>query len=508
MNDKEELLQTENLLIYKDKKTNTREVNLNVPLYQTNFLTEAQQILSKSVYRTIKFIVKKIQDERFKLQDYVKNLETLKVYIPPKELEEWYPDAYNRSRDLDYATKWLNNTSVRYETPGGWTNAKLIGEAIYDDEKGLNIFITPSAIPLYNIAGKNFTLLDFAVAMNLQSKSAAFFYDKCCKWRSSGVFSYVPEALEEALNISATASRIKTRYLIPSELELKKLYLRGTIDFYVDIFEQRGGKGRGGKLEKFVFRIHSSIPGSDKDTFEQISMRTQILNNIKSLVPDIISNNIATQLREMSREELKDLCIDLDFIKSEVEKGKIKDLKGVVWMNLRNKYNININGDTRLQKNANYSYPKYKRVGICIEELIKEEGEENLSIKDTISEIKSLKEEYPDPTELNKKYWELAVDHVLKYMEYNGMPISDSEKESIKSLLLSENITTEYDGNTLSIIFKPDIFKLYIYEPYNPVYESLKKVLRDAVYTYYPNIKVLNYVSNSTPKKTIFNMSK
>lgn len=505
MKNKEQILHTDNLTVFQDKKLNMRLVNLNIPLYQTNFITDAQSILSKSVYRTIKLIIKKIQDSRIDIASYIQNEEVLRLYISRKEIVQWYPDN-NASRELYTATEWLNNTSVKYQTPTEWVNAKLIGEANFSEERGLNIYITPSVLPLYNVVGSNFTLLDFAVAMNIQNKAATFFYDKCCKWRSFGIFSFTPDELQEALHVSTNSTRMRTRYVLPADEEIKKLFLKGTIDFYFDSYEIRSGKGRGGKVDKFVFRIHDCLPGSKKDETQKLYMRSFIMNSIKELVPNIMSNNILLQLKELSREELKDLYNDISYLKQEIHTGKIKDLKGVIWMNLRNKYNININGETRLKKNANNSYPKYIRIG---EELrINNLGESNVTKEIDASEAIDVYEE--DSKQVWWQNWLNTIMFVENGLGRGGSTLSNSEKEMIRSLFNAQgNIVPSFDGSVLTIHFQADIFRNYVYKPVLPFLKGLKDVLRDGAYTHFPGLQILHYTyTDSAGNEKIMNMTK
>lgn len=489
MKNKEQILHTDKITVYQDKKLNMRFVNLNIPLYQTNFITDAQSILSKSVYRTIKLIIKKIQDSQIDITNYIRNQEALRLYISRQEIIQWYPDN-NASRELNTATEWLNNTSVKYQTPTQWVNAKLIGEANFSEERGLNIYITPSVLPLYNVVGSNFTLLDFAVAMNIQNKAATFFYDKCCKWRSVGIFSFTPDELQKALNVSTNSTRIRTRYIKPADEEIKKLFRKGTIDFYFDSYEIRSGKGRGGKVDKFVFRIHDCLPGSKKDESQKLYMRGFIMNTIKELAPNIMSDNILQQLKELSREELKDLYNDISYLKKEISSGKIRDIKGVIWMNLRNKYNININGDRRLKKNANYSYPKYTRIG---EELIINDLDEN----DMTKEIEASEDIYLNEDNSRQIWWQNWLSTII-YVENNiateDIMLSNKEKEVIRSLFNAQgNIVPIFDGSKLTINFQEDIFRNYIYKPVLPFIKGLKEILQDAVYTYFPSLQALEY---------------
>lgn len=95
-------------------------------------------------------------------------------------------------------------------------------------------------------------------------------------------FSYTPLELAEAINVSPVTNLLKTRYILSADREMKKLFQEGLIDFYFDTYELRSGKGRGGKLDKFIFRIQDCLPGTEKDYQEQAHMRTFIIETIKA----------------------------------------------------------------------------------------------------------------------------------------------------------------------------------------------------------------------------------
>ena len=90
----EEIFTSEKITVLSNKKNDSRIMNLTCPIYQTNFLTDAKQILNKGTYRAIKFIVKQIQDERIMLESYIKNNETLKINISREDILRWYPDEH------------------------------------------------------------------------------------------------------------------------------------------------------------------------------------------------------------------------------------------------------------------------------------------------------------------------------------------------------------------------------------------------------------------------------
>lgn len=497
----EEIYTSEKLTVLSDKKNDSRIVNLTCPIYQTNFLTDAKQILNKGTYRAVKFIVKKIQDERLSVESYINNNETLKLIIPRADILRWYPDEHAH-RELKAAAAWLNNTSVNYETPSGWVKAKLVGEVNYDINVGMTIYITPGVLPLYYVVNKHFTMLDFAVTMSIQDKATAFFYDKCCKWRSAGIFTYTPTELAEAINVSPITNLLKTRYILSADREMKKLFQEGLIDFYFDTYELRSGKGRGGKLDKFVFRIQNSLPGSKKDYMQQAQMRTYIIESIKKTVPSLVSDDIFQQLKELSRTELKDLCSELTIFRREVEENVIRDARGILWFKLRNRYNINPNGITRLTKNPQNEYPKYKKI-----------SEEILATQSETDSIKTYEMDLSQSSAVDNpewwKFWKDTISYIIENKKNNGISLTDSEKYTLNYLFNdADKVSPEYNGSCLSIRFDFNIYKNYIIRPFSHLYEGLNELLIQAIIMYFPKVESIEYKYTINEKEETYQVYK
>lgn len=500
----EEVYNSEKLSVLEDEAGKSRIMNLRCPIYQTNFLTDAKQILNKGTYRAIKFIVKKIQDERIMLESYINNKETLMINISREDILRWYPDEHSH-RELKAAAEWLNNTNVNYETPTGWVKAKLVGEVNYNINNGMTIYITPGVLPLYYVVGSKFTMLDFAVTMSIQNKPATFFYDKCCKWRAYGVFSYSPEELAESLNVNMTTNLLKNRYILPADRELKSLFKDGLIDFYFDAYEIRSGKGRGGKVDKFVFRIHDCIPGTAKDYTEQAHMRTYIIETIKKTVPSMVTNDIFNQLKQLKRTELKDLYHEMKIFKEEVQNMKIKDARGILWFKLRNRYNINPNGKKRLKKNIQNEYPNYKLISDEINTINPESSksyDESYSMTEYTESAPTKPEWY--------KYWEDLISYILENKKCEGNSLSDKEKEIYNYLLRDEDkISVDYDGNgVLTITFEYSIYTNYIARPYQPLFYGLSDIIIKAAKMYFPGIQDVFFATSVNGKDYRFKVNK
>ena len=91
---KMEIFSSDKMDVFYDPKTKNQIIDLKYPIYQTNFLTDAREILSKGVYRAVKFIVKKIQDDQLNLKTFINNNEGICLTIPHSEIVKWYPDKH------------------------------------------------------------------------------------------------------------------------------------------------------------------------------------------------------------------------------------------------------------------------------------------------------------------------------------------------------------------------------------------------------------------------------
>ena len=109
---------------------------------------------------------------------------------------------------------------------------------------------------LYELT-KRFTVLDATVVMTLASKFSQRFYEWCCQWRSVGQFEFTPDALRDVLMIKTQTGDLKIYVLEVAKAELMKMYEDGVSDLYFTYSEERGGRGRGGSVKRWIFKIHT-----------------------------------------------------------------------------------------------------------------------------------------------------------------------------------------------------------------------------------------------------------
>lgn len=269
---------------------------------------------------------------------------------------------------------------------------------------------------------------------------------------------------------------------------MKKLFQEGLIDFYFDTYELRSGKGRGGKLDKFIFRIQDCLPGSEKDYQEQAHMRTSIIETIKATVPSLVSDDIFRQLKELSRTELKDLYGEMSIFKKELQENKIRDARGILWFKLRNRYNINPNGTERLKKNPQNEYPKYKKIS----EEIQVKSQDEAATK----EERYTQAELPfaDDKPTWWLYWSDAINDIISNYRVGDRDINENEKRTLLYMFNEKDkFLPNYNGEELRIQIDPNIYKNYVAQPFSPLYEGLHKAIVNSVFKFFPNIKKLSY---------------
>ncbi len=495
-------IQSGNIEISYHKKTNTQTLSIKSPLYQTNILTEARAILSRGVYRTVKFIVKYIQDMKYKLDEMEANKEDLEILIPQKMIKEWYKDEH-RHRELKAAAAWLSNTSVEYKVGDrGWGFAGLVSRINYDPNLGLEVKIDTAVLPLYNVSReKNFTLLDFTASLNIQSRPATFFYDKCCKWRNAGIFSYTPEELCVALGIQKNVTKLRTRYILPAEEEIAKLFQESKVDFYFESFMVRSESGKGGSVEKFVFRIFRCFPNSSMDKAQRASQKEEILAIIKRTVLSMYHEGLVHQLDELSRYELFDLWKDMLKFQQNVSKNKIDDIRGFLWILLRNYYSIDPKGDVRFHNLKDSSYPKYKKIAPDYLEIVGKEV-----IKEYEQEFTQRQVESTDWY----KYWNDVVNHICNNYNPEDHVLTDNERLLVSAIFNDPgNVIPDYDGSVLNIKFKDSVYKFnFSDEAWAPWLTGLKDMLKQSIFAYFPNIEKLTFTlysgKNEICKELIF----
>ena len=117
--------------------------------------------------------------------------------------------------------------------------------------------ISRDVLPYLYELTRRFTVLDATVVMTLTSKFSQRFYEWCCQWRSIGKFEFIPDSLREVLCIKLLTAQLKRDVIEVAQAELIKMYEDGISDLYFTYVEERGGRGRGGSVKRWVFTIHT-----------------------------------------------------------------------------------------------------------------------------------------------------------------------------------------------------------------------------------------------------------
>lgn len=224
---------------------------------QTNAITGARYDYTTTekrlVYLSLIEVMRTVQDgitDDFFSKD-------LDLFIDEDQLKKSDPND-NRFRDYRKAVISLRKKDFSIdETDGGWTETGFVTRGKYIKNKGLEVSISRDVLPYLYELTKRFTVLDATVVMTLASKFSQRFYEWCCQWRSVGKFDFTPDTLRDLLMIKTQTGDLKIYVLEVAKAELIKMYEDGISDLYFTYTEERGGRGRGGSVKRWIFQIHT-----------------------------------------------------------------------------------------------------------------------------------------------------------------------------------------------------------------------------------------------------------
>jgi len=181
----------------------------------------------------------------------------LDLLIKEDQLKKSDPND-NRFRDYRKAVISLRKKDFSIdEEDGGWTETGFVTRGKYIKNKGLEVSISRDVLPYLYELTKRFTVLDATVVMTLASKFSQRFYEWCCQWRSVGRFEFTPDELREVLVAKITTGNLKQFVIEVAQAELMKMYEENISDLYFTYSEERSGRGRGGSVQKWIFKIHT-----------------------------------------------------------------------------------------------------------------------------------------------------------------------------------------------------------------------------------------------------------
>ena len=214
-----------------------------------DYTTTEKRLIYLSLIEVMKTVQNGINDDFFKRE--------LILFIPESQLKK-SDDHDHRYRDYRKAVVSLRKKDFSIGAPdGGWVETGFVNGGQYIKGKGLEVSISKYVLPYLYELTKRFTVLDATVVMTLTSKFSQRFYEWCCQWRSVGQFEYNPDSLKEVLCIKLPVGQLKRDVIEIAQAELMGMYEDGISDLYFTYSEERGGRGRGGSVKGWVFKIHT-----------------------------------------------------------------------------------------------------------------------------------------------------------------------------------------------------------------------------------------------------------
>lgn len=214
-----------------------------------DYTTTEKRLVYLALIEVMKTVQKGIVDGFFKTD--------LDLFIEEDQLKKSDPND-NRFRDYRKAVVSLRKKDFSIdESDGGWTETGFVTRGKYIKGRGLEVGISRDVLPYLHELTKRFTVLDATVVMTLTSKFSQRFYEWCCQWRSVGRFEFTPDALRDVLCIKLPTGQLKRDVIELAQAELMKMYEDGISDLYFTYSEERGGRGRGGSVKEWIFKIHT-----------------------------------------------------------------------------------------------------------------------------------------------------------------------------------------------------------------------------------------------------------
>lgn len=214
-----------------------------------DYTTTEKRLIYLSLVEVMKVVQGGVTDDFFKQE--------LVLFIPESQLKK-ADDHDHRFRDYRKAVISLRKKDFSIDKPdGGWIETGFVNGGDYVKGKGLEVAISKYVLPYLHELTKRFTVLDATVVMTLTSKFSQRFYEWCCQWRTVGKFQFTPDELRDVLSVKMTTGNLKQFVIDVAQAELMKMYEEGISDLYFTYSEERGGRGRGGSVKRWIFQIHT-----------------------------------------------------------------------------------------------------------------------------------------------------------------------------------------------------------------------------------------------------------
>jgi len=214
-----------------------------------DYTTTEKRLVYLSLVEVMKIVQQGITDDFFDRE--------LVLFIPENQLKK-ADEHDHRFRDYRKAIVNLRKKDFSIDAPnGGWIETGFVNGGQFIKGKGIEIKVSSYVLPYLHELTKRFTVLDATVVMTLASKFSQRFYEWCCQWRSVGQFDFTPDVLRDLLMVKTKTGDLKIHVLEVAKAELMKMYEDGISDLYFTYSEERGGRGRGGSVKKWTFKIHT-----------------------------------------------------------------------------------------------------------------------------------------------------------------------------------------------------------------------------------------------------------
>ena len=214
-----------------------------------DYTTTEKRLIYLSLIEVMKIVQQGITDDFFDRE--------LVLFIPESQLKK-SDEHDHRFRDYRKAIVNLRKKDFSIDAPdGGWIETGFVNGGQFIKGKGIEIKVSSYVLPYLHELTKRFTVLDATVVMTLASKFSQRFYEWCCQWRSVGQFDFTPDMLRDQLMVKTKTGDLKIYVLEVARTELMKMYEDGISDLYFTYSEERGGRGRGGSVKRWTFKIHT-----------------------------------------------------------------------------------------------------------------------------------------------------------------------------------------------------------------------------------------------------------
>lgn len=262
----------------------------------------------------------------------------LDLFISEEKLSKY--DKYeHRFRDYRKAVVSLRKKDFSIELEDdGWIETGFLNGGKYIKGKGLEIKVSSYVLPYLHELSKRYTILEATALMTLQSKFSQRFYEFCCQWRSAGEFNFTPDNLRNILSLKLPTSQLKRDVIELAQAELMQMFHEGICDIYFTYTEERGGRGRGGSVKKWIFKIHTKRQEKEREKAQNVDLMFifnflgELFNNTKAADKAIeaIGNH----------ENMKDFANRIEKLTTSSRWSQITNKAGYIRSILQNEYGM------------------------------------------------------------------------------------------------------------------------------------------------------------------------